>query len=170
MNDPDDKVQIFHRINKLKMKAGVALDKSKHGYIDPKKVIDAQIKIDLKEEQIHDFLAELLDNLKLAWEKVQKEPENQQHYLEQMHNYANNILDLSETYDYMLMHSFGLSLRNFCEYIDTEKEEHKIIVKAHLDVMEITFKERLKEADTQKALELQTVLDLAIKKYSPSFA
>lgn len=167
-NTDNDKIQIYHRVNRLKLKAGIPLDKSKHGYIDPDAITSAQKKIDVKEEDVHDYMGDIIEQINECWNQLlaEKEEKSRKQNIERLHNLANNIKDISDTFDYSLMNSFGLSLRNFCEFIDVDKEPHRVIAKAHLDVISIAFSQRLKGDESKQAEELKSILKQAIKKYS----
>ena len=160
-------VEIFHRINKLKKKAGLSLTDGKKGIVDPDAVRRAQIVIDDKETEYPPTVKELIEQISSIWKGISDMGEDEQKQaLETIYHLANNIKDITETYDHNLMHHFSLSLRDFCEIVDLGKSEHSIIVQAHLDVMLVTYEEKLKSDETAQAEELKNVVKLAIEKYS----
>ena len=160
-------VEVYHRINKLKLKAGLPVYDSVHGVIQPKKVQKAQEIIDQKEEEYPMEVKDVLGKLQESWGQYQKtEGEERSEWLEKIYNYSNNIKDLTSMYQHDLMSHFSLSLRDFCEKIDLNKKEHHVIVQAHLDVMWVTYEEKLRSDKSEKAEELKKVVALAISKYS----
>lgn len=160
-------VEIHHRINKLKLKAGLPVYDSVHGVIQPKKIQKAQQIIDDKEEDYPIEVKDVLGKLHESWEAYQAaNDEGREEWLEKIYNYSNNIKDLTSMYQHDLMSHFSLSLRNFCEKLDLNKKEHHVIVQAHIDVMWVTLEEKLRSDKSEKAEELKKVVAVAISKYS----
>jgi len=168
MSNFSDKVKIQHRLNRLKLKAGVALDDERLGYIDPKAIKRAQDAIDSQESSYAGEVEEVLVKLDSTWEdlKSEKDKKKTKKLANQIYNYANNIKDMAETFKYKLMGEFGQSLRDFCEKVDADKEEHRIIVQAHIDVMWVAFKHNIKDEGGPQAKELKNMLAKAIEKHS----
>lgn len=160
-------VEIYHRINKLKLKAGLPVYDSVHGVIQPKQVQKAQQIIDEKEEEYPIEVKDVLTKLQDSWKSYQEsQNEEREEWLEKIYNYSNNVKDLTSMYQHDLMSHFSLSLRDFCEKIDLDKKEHHVIVQAHIDVMWITYEEKLRSDKSEKAEELKKVVAVAISKYS----
>ena len=61
------KVEIMHRINRLKLKAGAEPGEKSVGFIDPKAVRKAQNVIDEKEIQYGDEVNEVMVRLDSVW-------------------------------------------------------------------------------------------------------
>jgi hypothetical protein len=166
MKNNQAKVQIFHRRNKLKLKAGT--ESEAPGFIDPAAIQRAQATIDEKEKHSRDEMGESLARLNAAWQEALKKSNagEARQEIDRLYNYANNIKDLAETYDYYLMTHFSESLRDFCEKIDIRNEAHHTIVQAHIDVMQISWHDNIKDEDGLKAAELKDIVARAIDKYS----
>ncbi|MBL4805221.1 MAG: hypothetical protein JKY71_10180 [Alphaproteobacteria bacterium] len=161
-----DKVEMYHRINRLRLKAGLPVH-GPAGVIDPKTVKKAQAHIDDKEEEYTDEVRDVLEKLSESWKAFKKDgKQNAEQWIEKIYNYSNNVKDLTSMYDHDLMTHFGLSLREFCEDIDIEREEHHVIVQAHIDVMWVTYEQQLRSDSSEKAEELKKVVAIAIDKYS----
>ena len=158
----------MHRLNRLKLKAGVPLDDKRFGHIDPAAIKRAQAAIDVQEDSYTAEVEEVLVKLDSTWEdlKKEKDPKKAKKIIGKLYNYANNVKDMAETFDYKLMGSFGESLRDFCDKINIQNEAHFVIVQAHIDVMWIAFKHNIKDEGGQQAKELQTMLTQAISKHS----
>lgn len=168
MSNFSEKIKIQHRLNRLKLKAGVPIDDKQHGYIDPKAIKNAQAAIDQGEDSYVSEVEEVLVRVDSSWEDLKKEKDSKKikKLTSELYNYANNVKDMAETFEYKLMGSFGQSLRDFCEKIDVSKEEHITIVQAHIDVMWIAFKHNIKDEGGDQAKELQAMLEQAIQKHS----
>lgn len=167
MNKNNGQVEVFHRINKLKAKAGLAPHDNAQGVINPEKVKTAQDIIDKKEEEYPNEVKDILTKLSASWSDYKDALDDERtELLEKIYNYSNNIKDLTSMYKHDLMSHFGLSLRDFCEKIDLHKQEHHVIVQSHIDVMWVTYEEKLRSDKSEKAEELKKVVALAIEKYS----
>lgn len=167
MSEERTGVKIFHRENKLKMKAGGGSGDSP-GFLDPNRVARGQFAIDEQEENYANEAEIVLLKIDSAWEdlKASETPEDEKKNHSNMYNYANNLKDIAKTFDYDLMSYFGDSLCNFCDQIDIRNEAHHVIVKAHIDVMWAAYKTNLKEEFGVEAEELKKMLNQAIEKHS----
>lgn len=163
-----DKVTIFHRINKVKMKAGATAHDKRAGFIDPKAMKAAQAAIDDQEDSYSSEIEAVIMRVDSSWEdlKGEKDSKKQKKLKSELYNYANNVKDIAETFKYELMGHFGKSLRDFCEKLDVEKDEHKIIVQAHIDVMWIAFQQNIKDHGGPVAEELKAIVAKAIEQHS----
>src|SRR5262245_34427034 len=140
------KVEVLHRINKLKLKAGLPAHSQAQGIINPVKIKKAQNSIDAKEQQYPVEVEGLLGKIETSWEKYKTTNDAARpEFLNQVYNFSNNIKDLAGMYRHDLMQHFSLSLRDFCEKINAQKQQHQIIVQAHIDVMWITYEEKLRQ-------------------------
>lgn len=161
------KVEVFHRVNRLKLKTGAGLHDGP-GFIDPHAVNRAQSVIETKESLYPKIVEESLKRLENSWKnfKAAGNDEARKASMEQIYHTANHIKDLASTFNYGLMQHFALSLRDFSERIDVDKKEHHIIVQAHNDVMWVVYQESIKDHGGPKAEELKLIVAKAIEKYS----
>jgi len=137
------------------------------GVIDPSTIKKAQTHIDEKEGEYTDEVKIVLEKLSDSWQSFKDAgADDAPEWIEKIYNYSNNIKDLTSMYQHDLMTHFGLSLREFCEKIDIEREEHHVIVQAHIDVMWVTYEQQLRSDSSEKAEELKKVVAIAIEKYS----
>lgn len=168
MSNFSEKIKIQHRLNRLKLKAGVAIDDERLGYIDPKAIKKAQASIDNQESSYAGEVEEVLVKLDSTWEdlKNEKDKKKTKVLISQLYNFANNVKDMAETFNYKLMGYFGQSLRDFCEKIDISNDAHHVIVQAHIDVMWVAFKHNIKDEGGPQAQELKSMLSQAIQKHS----
>ncbi|MFN3827198.1 MAG: hypothetical protein ACK4NR_06180 [Micavibrio sp.] len=167
-SDPDkDAVEVFHRINRLKLKTGANVHDGP-GFIDLHAVKRAQGIIEKKQSIYPKVVKESLQNLTEAWESFKKteDQEERRQYAERIYHTANHIKDLAATFDYGLMQHFALSLRDFAERIDVNRPQHLVIVQAHCDVMNVVYSENIKDQGGEKAAELKMIVAKAVEKYS----
>lgn len=164
--DTDDgDVEVYHRVNKLKLKAGAGLHDG-DGFIDIHSIKRAQTVIERKESLYGNEVEDVLKRLRSAWDKMKSDDEAVVvDGIEELYHYANHVKDLATTFNYELMGYFGASLREFSEKIDVKNEKHLIIVQAHIDVMWVVYKEHIKDGGGEKATELKKIIAAAIKKY-----
>jgi hypothetical protein len=167
MDNKDFKVEIFNRINRLKMKAGGdAQNSESRGEIDTKAVEKANQVIEKAAEMYPMQIRNILKILNKEWNRVKKLPPEDRHdNSEKLSNLANNICDLANQFGFDIMGHFGASLRDFLLISDMSKEEHTIIVQAHVDVMEIAYNEGLNDNEDPLAEELKEVVAKAIEKH-----
>lgn len=166
-NADDKKVEVFHRVNRLKLKTGAGLHDGP-GFLDQHAVNRAQSVIQSRESLYPQMVEESLGQLAHAWSsfKNAQDDAGRKQYMEQIYHTANHIKDLASTFDYALMHHFAHSLRDFSGRIDVNKPEHHIIVQAHNDVMGVVYHEKIKDHGGPKAEELKKIVARAIEKYS----
>ena len=165
--DQQNKVQIFHRINRLKAKATGGDISPLPGYIDEEAIQAAQDIIDMGEEDYKAQMEKVMTRMTEAWDDI-KSGKNIHAATGQacpIFNYANNVKDLAETYRYDLMKHFGVSLRDFSEKMDSSRPAHQTIVQAHIDVMWVSVRENLRGEDEAKAIELKKIVAQAIGKH-----
>ncbi len=165
-NSNESEIEIFHRVNRLKIKAGGSCD-SGPGKLDPHAVERAQTVIETSARLYDDEIKSVLQNLSGCWENLNKGLDKaDDDELERLYNYANQAKDLAATFCYPLMQHFGLSLREFIEVADLTRQEHHIIIQAHVDAMWAVYYGGIKDHGDKSAEELKLVVSKAIEKYS----
>ncbi len=165
-NDDPVKVEIFNRINRLKEKAGGVLGKTM-GRFSPTSLEKADLVIEEMADLYPQEIERRLKALNDEWARLKTidDAAEKSKSVELMSNLSIQIKDLAGTFGYTLMSDFGDSL---CQYIlETEmsREEHSVIVQAHIDVMEIAFKQNLKSDGGKAGQELKETVKKAIEKY-----
>lgn len=159
------KVEVFHRVNKLKLKAAGDVD-AVAGFIDPEAIKRAQKGIDDQESVYPREIEDVLKNIEAAWKRALKDKSQVKEAFGEIYHFANHVRDLASTFGFGLMQHFGTSLRDFAEKIDVGNPAHHTIVKAHLDVMRIVYDEGIKDNGGPKAEELKKIVAIAIEKFS----
>lgn len=166
--DPDNGIEIFQRINVLKLKAGGGL-KDAPGQLAPQSVKNADTVVTSMATLYPKEIENILNVLNTEWETVKTMPDtaDKAALAEKISNTANQIKDLAETFGYSLMAHFGTSLRDYILKTDLSCKEHFIIGQAHINVMWVAFRKNLKDDDGGAvAEELKEMVRTAIEKYS----
>src|SRR5262245_31534297 len=105
MSANNTKVELLHRINKLKLKAGLAAHRVAQGIINPARIKKGQDAIDAKEQEYPNEVEGLLGKLENSWQQYKTTSDvNRPQFLNQVYNFSNNIKDLSGMYRHDLMH------------------------------------------------------------------
>lgn len=163
-NSPD--VEVFNRINTLKLKAGAGLQEAP-GTLDPEKITNANTVVESMASLYPQEINNMLEALSKDWAeaKALKDDAEKAKSAEKISHLANQIKDLASTFGYHLMEYFGRSLRDYILHIDLTEEAHFVIVQAHIDVMWVAYRENLKDDDGGDAAEeLKRVVKRAIEK------
>jgi len=159
-------VKIVHTANKLKKKVSDGLLVDGPGSFNPTSIKNAQAIIDNSQSSYLKAIEAMLLQLEQQWEKTRKLSKKEaKEDLKQFYRIANRVKEMSSTYGYDLMASFGESLSDFAKKINPEHKAHHTIVQAHVNVMKIAFHEKIKGDDSQKAEELKKALAQATEKY-----
>jgi hypothetical protein len=160
-------VEVFHRINRLKIKAGGEAHDGALGQIDPAAIEKANSVITQAAEMYPMQIRNVLKLLNKAWDETKdKTAEERKDKAERISNLANNVKDLALQFGFEIMGYFGGSLRDYIMRSDLTQPEHVIIVQAHIDVMDVAYREGLKDEESPMAEELKQVIAKAIDKYS----
>lgn len=172
MNNSEEKnereIEIYNRINKLKLKAGAGLNEGP-GRLDPEAIKKAETVVMRMSSLYPQEIKNILKAMHKEWQdlKAADTPEKKSAMAKKMSNTANQIRDLGTTFGYNLMGYFGGSLRDYILETDFSRAEHFTIVQAHIDVMAVAFRENLKDDDGGPvAEELKKMVQVAIGKYS----
>ena len=164
----DPEVEVFKRVNRLKIKAGGGLNDGP-GKIDTSSIERANSVVTTMASLYPREIKNVLAALDKQWGKIKDleegHPERTK-MAEKISNTANQIKDLAGTFGYTLMEYFGESLRDYILQTDLSKKQHFVIVQAHIDVMTVAFKQNLKDDDGGPvAEELKKMVNAAINKY-----
>lgn len=164
--DNNQKVEIYNRINRLKIKAGGSL-KGGPGKLDQNSIDRADAVIQKMSDMYPNEIKKSLHDLDRIWEETKTisfdaRGENAR----KISNIANQIKDLAGTFGFDLMAYFGESLRDYILDIDLSQKEQITIVQAHVDVMQVAYSQNLKTQEHPLAEELKKTVATAIAKYS----
>lgn len=175
MSAPDDKngsgpgVEKFELKNRLKDKLEIDhRSKNVEGQIDPAAVEEADQLIADMCANSHDNLTEQLTLLKEYWDEMKDMPDSGERdgVAQHVFTVAHEIKDIGAMCGYQLAAYFGESLRDFIGQTDLKLEAQRVIIQAHVDVLNIAIKKDIREDDSPAAEELKRMLKLAIDQYS----
>jgi len=161
-------VEMFKRVNKLKLKAGGGLNDGP-GQIDQGSVDRANSVVMTMESLYPREIKNVITALNKEWDQMKalSEDDDKSKLKEKISNTANQIKDLAGTFGYDLMEYFGESLRDYILSTDFSRKEHFVIVQAHIDVIWVAYRENLKHDDGGPvANELKETIRVAIDKYA----
>ena len=97
-SDENDKVEVYHRLNKLKLKTGFGLNEDKVGFIEPSAIARAQKRIEQKEQEYPTAVKEVLDNLTATWEELKTSgPDKRDELIDKIYNYSNIVGSFQKT-------------------------------------------------------------------------
>ncbi len=166
MNKKSSEVEIIHRVNRIKKKVGGAQSISA-GVIDPHSIQRAKKTIQNSETAYLKEVEDIIPELNRLWLCLKKADETEhRQFLQELSRYSNRIKDMASTYNYELMAYFSESLRDFTEKTNMRNSAHHTIIQAHIDVILIVHKEKLKEQIGKKAENLKLFVAQAIEKHS----
>lgn len=167
-NKMGTEVEILHRVNKLKLKAGGGLHDGP-GKLDSASVERANSVVQNMSSLYPREIKNMLAALDKEWDQIKSSSNDNDRtkMVKKMSNTANQVKDLAGTFGYTLMEYFGESLRDYIMKTDLSKKEQYTIVQAHIDVMGVAYRENLKN-DDGGALgeELKKMVRTAIEKFS----
>lgn len=164
---PPDNVEMFQRINRLKGKAGGDPNSEKTGSIDPEAIAQA-------DEFIKEFCAdcptlmkEVLDKLKIKWEEMKTAGSSaaSDPIAQEIFTLAHEVKDVAGLCGYGLMSEFAESLRDYVVETDLDHDAKKVIIQAHVDVINVAFKQNMMDHGGDAADELKDSLKKAIARY-----
>lgn len=159
------KVEIYNRINRLKLKAGGSATGGP-GKLDPSTIDRANTVIQKMSEMYPDEIKKSLEELDTLWSETKVLAfDHRAENARRISNVANQIKDLAGTFGFDLMEYFGESLRDYILDVDLSKKEQIIIGQAHVDVMMVAYKQNLKHQEHPLAEELKKTVAAAIEKY-----
>lgn len=159
-------VEIFHRVNRLKVKAGLDPEATP-GKINPESINRANNIVEENASAYEDEIKTMLSQLREQWNIVKAKGDDSEESLKTLSNTANQIKDLGTTFGYDLMGYFAESLRDFLLSASLNVDEHYIITQAHIDTMDVVLRDGIKGDDGSSEAEiLKNIVAKAIEKYS----
>ncbi|MBI2233870.1 MAG: hypothetical protein HYU57_02540 [Micavibrio aeruginosavorus] len=166
MSEDKPQVEIYNRINRLKIKAGGTATGGP-GKIDQNSIDRANAVLHKMSEQYPDEIKKCLEDLNGLWNETKAMASDKRSAnARAISNVANQIKDLAGTFGFDLMEYFGESLRDYILNIDLSQKEQVIIVQAHIDVMQVAYSQNLKHQEHPLGEELKKTVAAAIAKYS----
>lgn len=159
-------VEIFNRVNRLKIKAGGSL-KAGPGQIDPKFIEEADKKITDMCGECTVFIKEVLAELTEEWNamKAAQATEAREDSRNKVFTSAHEIKDLAGMCGYPLLCDLGESLRDYIANTALDVDAQSVIVQAHIDAMNVAHRDEIKDDGGETALLLKEAVKKAIEKH-----
>ncbi len=153
---------VVHPINRLKEKIrpGENIDV----YITEDKIKELQNSLDNCQELQEQEQDLLIQNIFSLWGKIKSSPEEGEHCLTMFHIYINRLDDLSATFCSEVIQSFIRLLKRFLQKSDIKLRKHRVIIQAHLDVINLAHMQKIHLKDTKDAKNLYEILEIAIQQ------
>lgn len=160
-------IEVYKRMNRLKIKAGADPNQQVEGMISPEKIRQA-------DELVTDFCKDcpkmvsgVLDKLNTKWRIMSEavDGEDRDAMAEEMFTLAHEIKDVAGLCGYVLMSDFAESLRDYVVEKTLNPEAQRVIIQAHVDVMNQAYKKNVKDDGGPVAAELKDAVRVAIDKY-----
>jgi len=168
-DDKKDGVEVFHRVNRLKLKAGGSPD-SQSGKLDPQMIAAANKVVADASSSYNKELERVMDKLNKAWLAIKNSGSASSAEIENLYHLSNQVKDLASTFNFKIMSDFAASLRKFVHVYDETNPNHKVIIQAHMDVMWVVYREDVKDGGGKMAQELKKTLSKAIEKHAKDAA
>ncbi len=168
MKKSDDKVEVYNRVNRLKAKVGRDHKDTTPGQIDPEAIEEAEGMIAVLCAECPNAIGGYLSELTKLWEEMRdmSQSRERENISGVIFTLAHEIKDIGSMCGYDLTAHFAESLRDYIQQTELNLDAQRIIIQAHLDAIQIAYKEGLKEEEGALAEELKKVVKIAIDKYS----
>jgi chemotaxis protein histidine kinase CheA len=166
-DDKEKKIKVYNRVNRLKVRLGREND-SRPGHIDEKAVEEAQGMIATLCAECPNAIGGYLSELSKLWKEMRDMPESpeRENVSKSVFTVAHEIKDIGSMCGYELTAHFAESLRDYIFETELNLDAQRVIIQAHLDAMQVAFKQGTQETDGPMAEELKRVVKIAIEKYS----
>ncbi len=150
----------------LKRKAGLPERDDVKGRVNPEKIKKATKALEKKGQHYTAEIEKVYKKMLGAFLRIQKNDGERSANVKSIHLCANNIKDLTATYNRSLLYELSLSLRDYCEKINPNQPQHLVILKAYIDTIGVTMKQKLMNSNSPEAMELKRIIQKAIEIYA----
>jgi hypothetical protein len=163
----EEKVILIKFANELKMKLGLRKPSNEPGFIDPKKIKEADAYITKLCETSNETIGKNLDALIKTWDTMRETPQSaeREKLSTQIFTYSHEIKDIGSLCGYALIAYFAESLRDYIAQTSLNLKNQQVIIQAHIDAMKTVHKNNLRENGGAAAEELKRIVKIAIEKY-----
>ncbi len=161
--EAEPEVQVFHRVNRLKVKAGASAD-GPAGPLDPAKVSAASQAIS---KSVGSYLEESIRQVAemeamVAALETEADLVRQRALLRTITHTANQVQSLGTTYGFPLATRFATSLRDFTGPMDYASPARCKITRAHVDALKAVFRGQIAGTGGKVGTALVQILEQAI--------
>lgn len=164
-HDEKIKVMIIHPLNRIKEKMGI-LPEQALTLNDEQIRLAHEVSQDMAQFQPEE-MEHILGDLIVLWSVLQKmetKTKNQNSQCSEFLISLNKLEGLALQFTSTLVADFALSLKDFMEQARLDHKAHKVIIQAHLDVIILAHRHKIKETEKAEAAKLKSMLQLAIRK------
>lgn len=168
-SDPEnDEVEHFHRINRLRAKAGGNPKDQKEGALAPGMIEKADSLIEDFCKDCDTVVKTVLEQLSAKWKEMadMDKSSTRDRLAQEIFTLAHEIKDVAGMCGYTLMSDFGESLRDYIIETKLDHDAQKVIIQAHVDAMNAAFRNDIRDGGGPAAQELKALVKVAIDKYS----
>jgi hypothetical protein len=164
--EAEPEVQVFHRVNRLKIKAGASAD-GPAGHLDPARVSAASHAI---AKSVGSYLEESnrqVAELEAMVSALDTEADlgRQRALLRTITHTANQVQSLGTTYGFPLATRFATSLRDFTGPMDHASPARCKIARAHVDALKAVFRGQIAGTGGKIGTALVQILEQAISMH-----
>lgn len=166
--DDEGRIEVFHRLNRLKLKAGGSLHGGP-GRFDARELARAQAAVQAHAPKFPPEAAGLIAKMIDAYMGASELPAAERGpAMSRIGRFANELQSLGGMFDYPLVTRFGRSLRDFAEKLDDATTPQMTIVRAHIDALDVVMRGRMTGDGGEVGAELTRELERAMKQNAPS--
>lgn len=168
MSKSEDTIQYFHRVNRLRAKAGGDPNDPREGALGDGMVEKADGLINDFCKECTTLVTKLLDHLGQKWKAMadMEKSAARDKLAKEIFTLAHEVKDVAGMCGYTLMSDFGESLRDYITETSLDQGAQRIIVQAHIDAMNAALRHDIREDGGPAAEELKALVKRAIEKYS----
>lgn len=161
-------VEHFHRINRLKAKAGGDPNSEREGTLAPGMIEKADSLIEDFCKDCDTVVKAALEKLSAKWKEMayMDKSSTRDRLAQEIFTLAHEVKDVAGMCGYKLMSDFGESLRDYIVETKLELEAQRVIVQAHVDAMNAAFRNDIRDGGGPAAQELKALVKVAIDKFS----
>ena len=165
----DSNVKIFHRINRLREKAGGSRHEGGNARLSRKVMDQARLVIAQEASEYPEKAADDLDLLiAITSELMDATPEKQPKILDRLSKAANTIQSFGATFEYKLLTVFGRSLRRYTETIKNADSNQLTLIQAHVDAINVVITQKITGDGGEVGKALISDIQVALEKYGGS--
>lgn len=161
------KVKVYELANRLRLKIGRDPKSQEEGYIAEEAIAEADKLIEALCAQCPATISAHLETLNGVWAKMRdmQEGAERESLTEQVFTISHEIKDVASMCGFTLIAYFAESLRDYIDRTELNLKAQRVIVQAHIDAMNTTHKQGLKDEGGPLADELKALVKIAVDKY-----
>ena len=165
-NSETVKVKVYNLANRLRRKLGQDA-KGPEGQIAAAAIAEADKLIEALCQQCPTTIAGHLESLGAFWLAMRDMPQGPERdeLAKKIFTVAHEIKDVSSMCNYTLISYFAESLRDYIDRTELNVKAQRVIVQAHIDAMQTSHRQGLKDDGGPLADELKALVKIAVDKY-----